>query len=502
MARNLINIPEVKLGVVGVSRDCFPASLTKRRLEALEKSMAADKIPYHVCPVVVENEKDAMAALDDLKKAGANALLVYLGNFGPEGPTTLMMQKFDGPAMVAAAAEEDKNVLQADRGDALCGLLNNSYNQHLRGIKSYIPQYPVGLPDQISKQAADFIKIARIIIGVKSLKIFTFGPRPYDFLACNAPIKPFYDMGIEVMENSELDLLEHYKAAESEKELIKHTVADMEAELNKCGSVPYPDLLPKLAQLEVAILKFMENNLGASKYAVFADKCWPAFEPAFGFVPCYVNSRLTGRGIPVACEVDMYGALSEYMCQCATLLPATLLDINNSVPADVMPNGTNLEGAKNQDLFMGFHCGNTCSECLESCEMKYQLIMNRGLENGKEPVITRGTIEGQLKHGPITFFRLQSNPAGELSSYIANGTILNVPPQTFGGTGIFAIPGFARFYRHILVGKGYPHHGAVAFDKAGKILFEAVKLLGVDDIGVPHPDHLPYPGENMFELFG
>ena len=500
MARKMINIPEIKLGVVGVSRDCFPASLTKKRLAALEPCLKKDNVPYYISPVVVENEQDAMNALADITKAGVNALFVFLGNFGPEGPTTLLMQKFDGPCMVVAAAEEDKNVLAADRGDALCGLLNNSYNQKLRGIKSYIPQYPVCLPEAASAHAADFVNIARAYVGVKNLKIFTFGPRPFDFLACNAPIKPFFDMGVEVQENSELDLLLAYKDAEKEKAQIKDIVADMEKELG--ANNPYPDLLPKLAQLEVAILKWKEANLGASQFAAFADKCWPAFEPAFGFVPCYVNSRLTGRGIPVACEVDMYGALSEYIAICATQKPATLLDINNSVPGDVVPSGTNLEGAAVKDLFMGFHCGNTCCECLETCSMKYQLIMNRGLENGGTPDITRGTLEGQLKHGPMTFFRLQSNPAGQLSSYIAEGSILNVDPQTFGGTGVFAIPGFARFYRHILVGKGYPHHGAVAFDKVGKILFEVVKLLGVDDIGVPLPESLPYPGENLFELFG
>ncbi|MCC8165507.1 MAG: fucose isomerase [Planctomycetes bacterium] len=497
---NITNVPEVKLGVVGVSRDCFPASLTKKRLDNLEPFLKKDGVPYHRCPVVIENEKDTLAALDDLKKAGANALLVYLGNFGPEGPTTMLMERFDGPAMVAAAAEEDVGVLQADRGDALCGLLNNSYNQKLRGIRSYVPQYPVGLPEQISAQAADFINIARVIIGIKRLKIFSFGPRPFDFLACNAPIKPFYDLGIEVQENSELDLLLAFKEAEKEQSRIKEIVADMEKELS--GNNPYPDLLPKLAQFEVALLNWKDANLGGCDYAVFADKCWPAFEPAFGFVPCYVNSRLTGRGIPVACEVDMYGAVSEYMITCATMKPATLLDINNSVPADVIPAGTSLEQADQKDLFMGFHCGNTCCECLEDCSLKYQLIMNRGLENGGEPVLTRGTLEGQLKHGPITFFRLQGKPEGILSSYIAAGPIRNVDPQPFGGTGVFAIPGFARFYRHILVGKGYPHHGAVAFAKTGKILFEAVKLLGVDDIGVPLPDSLPYPGENLFELFG
>ncbi|MDR1520167.1 MAG: fucose isomerase [Planctomycetota bacterium] len=495
------NIPEIRLGVVGVSRDCFPASLTKKRLAALEKCLAADRVAHHVAGTVVENERDALAALAELNAAGANALLVYLGNFGPEGPTTILMQRFPGPAMVAAAAEEDRTVLASDRGDALCGLLNNSYNQKLRGLKSYIAQYPVGLPEQISRQAAEFAAIARVVVGIRKLKIFTFGPRPYDFLACNAPIKPLYDLGVEVMENSELDLLLRYREAEGEKEWIKEIVADMTRELGEPGggANPYPDLLPKLAQLEVALLKFKDESLGASQFAAFADKCWPSFESAFGFVPCYVNSRLTGRGFPVSCEVDIYGALSEYMDLCAAQAPATLLDINNSVPDDVIPEGADLFAARRRDLFMGFHCGNTCAECVLSPAMKYQLIMNRGLEGGGKPDITRGTIEGALKPGDITFFRLQGHPDGRLGAYVAEGRILEADPQTFGGVGIFAIPGFARFYRHILVGKGYPHHGSVAFAKVGKILFEAVKLLGVDDIGAPLPDGLPYPGENPFE---
>ena len=40
-------------------------------------------------------------------------------------------------------------------------------------------------------------------------------------------------------------------------------------------------------------------------------------------------------GIPVSCEVDIYGALSEYIGTCISDDVVTLLDINNSVPADM-----------------------------------------------------------------------------------------------------------------------------------------------------------------------
>ena len=69
---------------------------------------------------------------------------------------------------------------------------------------------------------------------------------------------------------------------------------------------------------------------------------------------------------------------------------------------------------------------------------------------------------------------------------------------SFGGIGIFAIPEMGRFYRHVLIQKRYPHHGAVAFGHYGKLLFEAFKFLGVADIAYNQPKSLPYPTENPF----
>ncbi len=498
-APTLHNSPEVKLGVVGVSRDCFPIELTRKRLKALMASLKKQGVNAEACSVVIENEGDMLEAEAEMAIKEVNAIVMFLGNFGPEGPTTRFAERFEGPVMFCAAAEETKATLKKDRGDAYCGMLNASYNLRLRDLPAYIPQMPVGQVDELAEKIAEFVPIARILLGLSSLRVFAFGPRPQDFFACNAPIQPFYDLGIEVMENSELDLLELYKAAGARKKEIAAVAKDMEKELGKGAT--YPDLLPKLAQFEVALLDFMEQNLGASEYAVFADKCWPAFEAAFGFVPCYINSRLASRGIPVACEVDMYGAVSEYMCQLATGLPATLLDINNTVPPDMIKKGDNLKGATAEDLFMGFHCGNTPSCCMKNCSMKFQLIMNRLMEDGKDPDITRGTLEGQIRPGPVTLFRLQSTSDGELRSYVAEGNVLDKNPSSFGAIGIFAIPGMARFYRHVLIAGGFPHHSAIAFEHAGKALFEAVKYLGIEEIGAPLPASLPYPGENPFELF-
>ena len=97
-------------------------------------------------------------------------------------------------------------------------------------------------------------------------------------------------------------------------------------------------------------------------------------------------------------------------------------------------------------------------------------------------------------------FRLQSNSEGHLVSYIAHGQFLDVNPHSFGSIGVAAIPGFARFYRHVLVAKRFPHHGAFGFEKVGKVMFESLKLLGVDDINTPLPAGQLYAGENPFAL--
>ena len=96
---------------------------------------------------------------------------------------------------------------------------------------------------------------------------------------------------------------------------------------------------------------------------------------------------------------------------------------------------------------------------LAFCEMKYQFIMARSLPEE----VTQGTLEGDIMPGDITFYRLQSTADNILRPYVAQGEVLPVATRSFGSIGIFAIPQMGRFYRHVLIEKGFPHHGAVAW---------------------------------------
>ena len=490
----LPNIPTVNLGVIAVSRDCFIRSLSERRRAAVVKACATAGINVNEIKVTVENENDAVKAVEEAKQAGCNALVVFLGNFGPETPETLIKKFFDGPCVFVAAAEETGKDLVDGRGDAYCGMLNCSYNLGLRKLKGFIPEYPVGTAEDIAQMVKDFVPVARTLIGLSSLKIISFGPRPLNFLACNAPIKQLYNMGVEIEENSELDLFEAFNKHAGD-ERIPDVVKDMEKELGEGNKKP--EILEKLAQYELTLLDWVDEHKGYRKYVAIAGKCWPAFQTQFGFVPCYVNSRLTGRGIPVSCEVDIYGVLSEFIGTCVSEDAVTLLDINNSVPKDMYKES--IEGRfdyKHTDTFMGFHCGNTCSSKVCNPQMKYQMIMARSL-----PIeVTNGTLEGDIVPGDITFYRLQSTADCKIRAYVAQGEVLPVATRSFGSIGVFAIKEMGRFYRHVLIEKNYPHHGAVAFGHYGKALFEVFKYIGVpvEDINYNQPASLPYKTENPF----
>ncbi len=491
------NMPEVKIGVVAVSRDCFPESLSGKPRQNL---MGAYLRKYgsegiYECPVcIVESEIHMVQALEDVKKAGCNALVVYLGNFGPEISETLLAKHFEGPKMFVAAAEETGDDLVQGRGDAYCGMLNASYNLKLRNVQAYIPEYPVGDAGACADMIHEFVPIARAVIGLSQLKIISFGPRPLNFLACNAPIKQLYNLGVEIEENSELDLFEAFHKHDGD-ERIPAIVKEMEEELGAGNKKP--EILVKLAQYELTLKDWVEDHKGYRKYVAIAGKCWPAFQTQFGFVPCYVNSRLTDQGIPVSCEVDIYGALSEFIGTVVSEDTVTLLDINNTVPKDMYE--ADIKGKYDytiQDTFMGFHCGNTASSKLSFCEMKNQMIMARTLPEE----VTQGTLEGDIVPGEITFYRLQSTADNKLRAYIAQGEVLPVKTRSFGGVGVFAIPEMGRFYRHVLIEGGYPHHGAVAFGHFGKALYEVFKYIGVpvEEIGYNHPAGVRYPTENPF----
>lgn len=489
------NYASIKIGLVMSSRNNFSEKLAKTAADNLEKLMAEENIDFFSCPLMAEKESDISEILNTLKENSCNALVIVLGNFGAEIPETILAEKFAGPIMFAGITEDGNDRMYDSRRDTYCGMLNCSYNLGIRGVNAYMPRRPIGTYEETLENIKHFIVFSRVIVSLKQLKIISFGPRPNDFVACNAPIKGLYDLGVEIQENSELDLFLAFQEHNNDPR-IADIVAEMRREV---GDDKYLNTFASMAQYQLTLSDWALKNKGNREYIVFANKCWPAFQQVFGFLPCYVHGRLGSKGIMVGCETDIYGALSEYIGLCVSEKPAALMDINNAIPKDLYEKILSAGYPYLHDeIFMGFHCGNTSSCLLESPTLKYKLDRKNPYapETGRE--LTRGTLEGRLIPGPATIFRLHAAPNGDLQAYIANSEILPVEVNTYGNYGLFAVKEMERFYRYVLLAKRFPHHAAVAFGDYAEELFDILGYLGISYIGCNQPASIPYANENPF----
>jgi L-fucose isomerase-like protein len=350
----------------------------------------------------------------------------------------------------------------------------------------FMPQNPVVNAEGGAKVIERFFRIMKVVKGIRNATIGLFGPRPRDFETCNYNLASIASLGVEIEEFGFFDLANTVQHIITDDDLSE-IVASMKKDVS---SIPSDDFAKRLAAYEKAVLTFRDDL----KLSGITTQCWTEQEEALKHVPCFINARMAARGFPIACENDAHSLTAELLGQYATDQSVTILDVNHSIPEDL---DSSLIDYPLQDLVGMFHCGNTDPRRLTDPSMKYQVIMNRLMEPEGEPDITRGTIEGQIAASPITV--LQVHGTGDaIQAYIIEGEFLDLDPKTFGCTGTAYLPGFRRFYRHVLLGR-FHHHAAVAFDHCGGIIYDALKLLGVNTIFTPLADKPLYPGENPFE---
>jgi len=483
--------PEIKLGLVSASRNCFPRALSDERTNRLlERCRAAGIhpiVPEGDCRII-ETKAHAAEAARQFKEAGCDAVVYYLGNFSGEIEDAVFVKAYDGPVMLLAAAEESGATLLQKRGDALCGLLSAALAINKRGLahRVHIPELPVVNAEEGVQEIAHFIKVIKVVKGARNATVGLFGPRPRDFETCNYNLASVNSIGIEVEELGLFDLQNEVRRIKEHGEDTGKIRADMKQEV---PSIPDDEFATRLSVYEKAIKNFRDSL----KLSGAATQCWSEQELSLRHVPCFINGRMAQNGFPIACENDCYSLIAELLGQYASNATVGILDINHSIPKDLHES---LADYPLRDMVGMFHCGNASTKLLKNPEMKFQVIMKRMMEPDTAPDITRGTIEGQFAASPITV--IQVHGIGDsLQAYIAEGHFLDLDPKTFGCTGTAYLPGFSRFYRHTLLGR-FHHHAAVAFTHCGSVLYDAFKLLGLAQVHTPLPPSVAYPGENVF----
>ncbi|MCQ2497598.1 MAG: fucose isomerase [Lachnospiraceae bacterium] len=495
------NVPNVKIGLIAGGRDWLPDALvikSREKIISIFRDMYPD-MEIHECPVIInDNELNVKRALKDVYKAECNALCLLYANYGPELMARQVIESFEGPVMFIGIADNESENLMANRLDTLSGYINANYGIGLYNSKAYIPMRPIGDEIHCVKQMQKFYSIARALLGINELKVMSIGPRPSNYAGTNADNALLREFGIDIVEFSELELLSSYSRHNGDAR-IKSIAEQMRTDLG----VDDQDTLMKLdkmAQLEITISDWVRVNKGNRKYVTMAASCWPSFPSYFGISPCYVWGRMTANNIPISCEVDIYGAVSEYIGQCISGNSVTLLDINNNIPDKIYKDfiyEKDFGGHKYKigDVFIGYHCGVTSSNMLVSAQLECHYINKNYLGTDN----TYGVLFGQIVSGDVTLFRIQPSKTGGLQAYVIQGQILPVSLETYGGYGVFAVREMDRFVRNVIIEHYFPNHTVVIRGHFGSEIMSLMKMMGIK-VYYNYPSNMLYESENAFEF--
>jgi L-fucose isomerase-like protein len=223
------------------------------------------------------------------------------------------------------------------------------------------------------------------------------------------------------------------------------------------------DDLRNLARCELGYLK-IKKDLDLDALAV---NCWTAMQEELGVSVCSILGRLTERGIPTACEADLYGADS--------LLAMYAASLGESKPDFI--DWTDLHPERD-DVWLAWHCGNApTSAYATDCERR--LVRNERMIQWCPTC--HGAMEGRLKSGPVTCARLVEYD-GKFSLFYGRGEVIDIPPFVRGAYGWVRVNDVKDWERK-MVECGVVHHGTLIHDpKVADALELFCKFTGISAV--------------------
>lgn len=405
----------------------------------------------------VESVAEARACAELFRKHGdkIDGILVSLPNFGDERAiaNSIRWSKLEVPVLVQAFPDQTASMTIADRRDSFCGKLSTCNNLRQYGIRFSLTEHHTVDPESpaFGADLDRFEAVCRILKRLTHLRIGMIGARPAAFNTVRFSEKLLEAEGISVETLDLADVLNTARRLDTAETELRNKLDAIRA-YTQTGTVG-GDALERMARMGVAIDRWMRDNaLQAS-----AIQCWTALEAVYGIVPCTLMSMMSEGLLPSACETDIGGLLGMVVLQAASQAPSALLDWNNNF-------------GDHPDKGVFFHCSNLPKSFFEAHRMDFQAIIAGTVGEAN----TCGTIVGRIRPEPFTFCRISTDDtAGRIRGYVGEGRFTEDALETFGGFGVFEIPGLQHLMA-TLCRQGFEHHSAVNLSLTADAVDEAL----------------------------
>ena len=389
-------------------------------------------------------------------------MLVVLPNFGDEIGVveTLKYIEKSIPILVQASEDEPDKVSVKERRDAFCGKISVCNNLYQVGIPFTDTILHTENPDssEFKEDLDRFVRICRVVKGLKKARIAAFGARPMAFRTVRFSEKLLDASGITVIP---VDLSEIFAAALAMDDDSSEVKAKLSA-IDDYGTIPdrIPlELVVRQAKLSVAIDQFMDHH----DCQASAIQCWDSLQNNYGCASCLSMSMMGEIGQPSACEMDIAGTVSMYALTLASGCPSGFLDWNNNF-------------GREPDVCVCTHCSNYPKSFMGT-DVEISELDILGATLGPEKCF--GAVKGHVAAGPMTYFRISTDDRkGVIKAYLGEGDIVDRNFPMDGGIAIVQVPELRKLLGHICT-EGFEHHVAMVRGQVASVLEETMnKYLG------------------------
>lgn len=447
---------QIKIGFAPTRRNIFSADAA---IEYADKTRAKlDELKVNYVDIKDANADGLLYDDDGMHKIAAkfqaahiDGLFLANENFGTEFECARLAKQFNVPVLLWGPKDEAPAADGSRLRDTQCGLF--AIGKVLRRFNvpfTYLVNVDIDDPE-FTRGVEDFIKVCNIVKTFKQTRILQVGPRPFDFwstMVNEGELLEKFNISLSPIPLPELVDEIHDLQDKKDPEIAK-TVAY----LREIADVQIADKdLNMVAALKVALKRKMVQY-GCNAGAI---QCWTALQDEIGILPYASESLLQDEGMPVTCETDIHGVISELLVEAATMGEhrAIFADVNCRHPEN--PNGELLQ-----------HLG----------VFPFSTAKNKPILPKSHFVFDYpGSVGFEAQDGHYTLCRFDGDH-GEYSLLLGNAETTPGPYEQ--GTYVWLqFANLNRFETKLVYGP-YIHHIAAVRDDVVPVLYEACKYLNV-----------------------
>ena len=386
---------------------------------------------------------------EKFKREKVDGLFLPHANFGTEYECGRLAKELGVPVLLWGPRDERPDEKGMRLRDSQCGLFaTGKVLRRFRVPLTYMNNCNLEDPE-FERGIRDFLAVCNVVKVFRHTRILQIGPRPFDFWStmCNEG-ELLEKFNIQISPIPLPELYAEMKKWKEEKTQVDEVIAYCHENMNCDISEEY---LLNVAALKVA-MKSLAEKYGCNAIAI---QCWNALQDEINIMPCAANALLNEEGIPVICETDIHGAISQLMAEAATLGEKRVMFADWTVRHPDNDNGELLQ-----------HCG------------PWPISVAKEKPTICVPVAfpQNGAVSAEAKHGLMSLVRFDGDE-GNYSLLLGHARGID-GPWTRGTYVWVEVNNLKRLEAKIVEGP-YIHHVAAIHGDVVPVIYESCKYLGI-----------------------